>query len=66
MKSEEELNALKEEIELLNKKLAELNEEELKEVVGGNNESSILPSDDEFWHSWNPVFPFFDSDKGLK
>ncbi len=35
MKTKEELNALKTEVEALNKKLAELTEEELKEVVGG-------------------------------
>lgn len=35
MKTKEELNALKNEVETLNKKLAELSEEELKEVVGG-------------------------------
>ena len=35
MKSKEELNALKEEIETLNKKLAELSEDELKAVTGG-------------------------------
>ena len=35
MKTKEELNALKEEVESLNKKLAELTEEELAQVVGG-------------------------------
>ena len=35
MKTKEELNALKEEVETLNKKLAELNAEELAQVVGG-------------------------------
>ena len=35
MKTKEELNALKEEVEALNKKLAELTEEELAEVTGG-------------------------------
>ena len=35
MKTKEELNALKEEVEALNKKLAELTEEELKQVTGG-------------------------------
>ena len=35
MKTAEELNALKEEVEVLNKKLAELTEEELKHVTGG-------------------------------
>ncbi len=35
MKNKEELNALKEEVETLNRKLAELNEEELLQVTGG-------------------------------
>ena len=34
-KTQEELNALKEELEALNKKLAELSEEELAQVSGG-------------------------------
>ena len=36
MKTKEELNALKEEVETLNKKLAELTEEELAQVSGGD------------------------------
>ena len=35
MKSKEELSALKEEVEALNQKLAELTEEELAQVAGG-------------------------------
>ena len=35
MKTKEELNALKNEVETLNKKLAELSEGELKQVAGG-------------------------------
>ena len=35
MKTMEELNALKEEVETLNKKLAELTDEELEQVCGG-------------------------------
>ena len=35
MRSKEELNAMKEEMETLNKKLAELSEEELEQVTGG-------------------------------
>ena len=35
MKTNEELNALKEEVEALNKKLAELTDEELAQVAGG-------------------------------
>ena len=35
MKTKEELNALKEEVETLNQKLAELTDEELAHVAGG-------------------------------
>ena len=35
MKTAEELNALKNEVEALNKKLADLTEEELAQVAGG-------------------------------
>ena len=35
MKTREELNAFKNEVEALNKKLAELTEDELKQVSGG-------------------------------
>ena len=35
MKTKEELTALKEEVELLNKKLAELTDAELEQVTGG-------------------------------
>ena len=35
MKTTEELNTLKEEVETLNKKLNELTEEELEQVAGG-------------------------------
>ena len=34
-KTQEELNALKEEVETLNKKLVELTDEELEQVTGG-------------------------------
>ena len=37
MKTKEELNALKEEVENLNRKLAELSEDELAQVCGGLN-----------------------------
>ena len=43
MKTKEELNALKEEVKTLNKKLAELTEEELVQVSGG-----VLP-----YYSWH-------------
>ena len=45
MKTKEELNALKEEVETLNKKLAELTEEEITQVYGGaeNNSFKVCP-----------------------
>ena len=42
MKTKEELNALKEEVETLNKKLAELTEEELAQVTGGTLHPHII------------------------
>ena len=48
MKTKEELNAIKKEIEDLNEKCRELTEEELKEVTGGSATSPldiINPSD---------------------
>ena len=46
MKTKEELNALKEEVETINKKLHELTEEELAQVSGGNtlNRPPVPPS----------------------
>ena len=44
MKTQEELNALKEEYERLNNKLKELSEEELQEVTGGEGEGEYLYS----------------------
>ena len=41
MKTKEELNALKEEVEAVSKKLHELTEEELEQVTGGS-----IPEDD--------------------
>ena len=41
MKTKEELNALKEEVETLNKKLAELSEDELQQVSGGATEEGL-------------------------
>ncbi len=43
MKTQEELNALKEEVEALKKKLAELSEEELEQVAGGCPNPIIIP-----------------------
>ena len=42
MKTKEELNALKEEVETLNRKLAELTEEELSQVSGGEMDFLIV------------------------
>ena len=41
MKTKEELDALKNEVKDLNAKLAELNEDELKEVTGGVSEEEL-------------------------
>ena len=46
MKTQEELNTIKEEVETLNKKLVELTEDELKQVVGGNEKYIIKPGRD--------------------
>ena len=42
MKTPEELNALKEEVEVLNKKLRELTPEELEQVSGGVYQGGML------------------------
>ncbi len=56
MKTKEELNALKNEVEALNKKLAELTEEELAQVTGGGVESYLDRSQPNFeeWRQSNP------------
>ena len=41
MKTNEELNALKNEVEVLNQQLSALTEEELEQVTGGNIEQEI-------------------------
>ena len=41
MKTKEELNALKNEVEVLNKKLTELSEEELEQLVGGGGQGRL-------------------------
>ena len=46
MKSKEELNALKEEVETLNKKLHELTEEELAQVSGGFGPEQMAGSEE--------------------
>ena len=47
MKTKEELNALKEEVETLNKKLAELSEEELAQVSGGAYQGACMEMEKE-------------------
>ena len=42
VKTKEELNKLKDELETLNKKLAELSEDELEQVTGGIGDIDIL------------------------
>ena len=42
VKTQEELNALKEEVETVNRKLHELTEEELEQVNGGTKNPAIL------------------------
>ncbi len=41
MKTKEELNAIKEEVKTLNKKLSELSEDELNRVAGGTTDDII-------------------------
>ena len=53
MKTNEELNALKNEVETLNKKLAELSEEELEQVTGGSG-GVVAP---DFIHPWYALEP---------
>ena len=45
MKSKEELNAIKEEVETVSKKLRELTEEELEQVTGGFWAPVEIPED---------------------
>lgn len=42
MKSKEELNALKEEVEQLSKKLSELSDEEMRQVAGGTASPGLV------------------------
>ncbi|MDO4983510.1 MAG: bacteriocin [Eubacteriales bacterium] len=53
MKTKEELNALKEEVETLNRKLHELTEEELAQVSGG-----VLTPEAQIWiqNNYNEIF----------
>ena len=63
MKTKEELNALKEEVETLNKKLHELTEDELKQITGGAyiNEKNNVFGDNylygytyDYFNKYNP------------
>ena len=49
MKTNEELNQLKEEIESVNEKLQELTEEEFAQVSGGRPRVIELPCEDPLW-----------------
>ena len=55
-KTQEELNALKDEVETLNEKLKELTEEELNQVTGGGVESYLDRPQPNFeeWIQSNP------------
>jgi len=71
MKTKEELNALKEEVEALNKKLAELSEEELAQVAGGIHpkdyyENIIQNSPEEDNHILQTYKKDIGSDKNAK
>ena len=48
MKTKEELNALREELEKLNAKLAELTSEELAQVTGGIGGKGVNPTHFEY------------------
>ena len=56
MKTKEELNAIKEEVEALNKKLSELNDDELKQIVGG---MKIVVEEDEESSWYQTILDFF-------
>ena len=65
MKTKEELNALKNEVEALNAKLAVLADEEMMQVIGGIDESRMLGrhnireplSDSNLLSGWNTNIP---------
>ena len=59
MKTQEELYAIKKELEAVNQKLSELNEDELKEIAAGLSGEYSIPIPDNnphYWESWNPNF----------
>lgn len=51
MKTKDELNALRNEVDALNKKLAELNEDELKEITGG---ADVRP--EHQYYKWKGIY----------
>ena len=55
MKTKEELNALKEEVENVNKKLAELTEDELAQVSGGVLNGTAVSNLKGMLHLENPT-----------
>ena len=57
MKTKEELNALKEEYETMNKKLAELSAEELEQVSGGHNMPPIHEDEKYVMSIWPKPVP---------
>ena len=59
MKTKEELNALKEEVETLNKKLAELTDEELAQVTGGAYNKDFT---DQYPGGGTYIYPGFPED----
>ena len=68
MKTKQELDALREEFKTLNRKLAELTEEELAQVTGGaGNNDTVFNSDDPFHekeiHIYENTLDEFDSPK---
>ena len=58
MKTKEELEALKEEVETVGKKLAELSEDELETVTGG---MKITTNDNQSW--WRTIVDFLNKIK---
>ena len=62
MKTKEELNVLKEEVEALNKKLAELTDEELEQINGGEefrfDQWFYVPGPDYEAQDPTPYYPY--------
>lgn len=60
-KTKEELQELKKEFVEITNKLKSLGDDELRQIVGARDDHTILP-DDDFWHNFNPFFPFLNKD----